>query len=85
MATEGPTSPNRSIGCATWIAIFTCLFIPVIGHIWVTVMILQDDLSIIEKILWIAVVWLTVYFIGPFLYLLLGQRRNRLFGQRAAY
>jgi hypothetical protein len=48
-------------------------------------MILQDDLSVIEKILWIAVVWLTIYFIGPFLYLLLGQRRNRLFGQRAAY
>ena len=75
-------SLSRSSGCSTLIAVLTCLFVPVIGHIWVTFMILQDDLSLIEKILWILVVWGTIYFIGPFLYLTLGQRRNRLFGQR---
>jgi hypothetical protein len=70
-------------GClSTGCLVLVCLFIPVIGHILVTVMILQDDLTLIEKVLWIIVVWGTIYFIGPFLYLLLGQRRNRLFGAR---
>ena len=78
MASENPNSGCLPTGCA----ILTCIFIPVIGHIWVTIMILGDDLSLIEKALWIAVVWL-VPFLGAFLYLFLGQRRNRLFGQRA--
>lgn len=54
------------------------IFIPVVGHIILTIMILGDDLSGGEKVLWLVVVWV-FWFIGPFLYLLLGQRRNRLF------
>jgi hypothetical protein len=45
-------------------------------------MILGDDLSAGEKLLWLIVVWV-FWVIGPFLYLLLGQRRNRLLGQMA--
>jgi hypothetical protein len=57
------------------------IFVPVIGHIILTVMILADDLSSGEKVLWLVVVWL-FWFIGPFLYLLVGQRRNRLLDAR---
>jgi hypothetical protein len=40
-------------------------------------MIIGDDLSTTEKLLWLLLVWL-VPVAGPLLYLLLGQRRNRL-------
>jgi hypothetical protein len=53
------------------------IFFPLVGHVILTVMILGDDLTTSEKLLWLVVVWL-FWFIGPFLYLLLGQRRNRL-------
>jgi hypothetical protein len=83
---EGIVSSNRrsgGMGCfsATALALVV-IFIPVIGHIILTVMILGDDLSAGEKILWLIVVWI-FWIIGPFMYLLLGQRRNRLFGQMA--
>lgn len=69
-------------GClATLLLAGVIVFIPVLGHIILTIMILADDLSAGEKILWLLVVWL-FWFIGPFLYLLLGQRRDRLFGAR---
>jgi hypothetical protein len=45
-------------------------------------MILHDDMTTSEKLLWLIVVWV-FWLIGPFLYLLLGQRRDRLFGARA--
>jgi hypothetical protein len=54
-----------------------CLFVPLVGHIFLTVMIIGDDLSTTEKLLWLLLVWL-VPVAGPLLYLLLGQRRNRL-------
>ncbi len=71
------------IGClAATVLAFVIIFIPVVGHIILTFMILADDLSAGEKVLWLVVVWV-FWFIGPFLYLLLGQRRNRLFSARA--
>ena len=76
-------SNNRAsnMGClAALILSLVIIFIPVIGHIVVTVMILSDDLSTGEKVLWLVVAWV-FWFIGPFLYLLLGQKRNRLFSQ----
>ncbi len=56
------------------------LFLPLIGHIILTVMIVQDDLTSTEKLLWLILVWL-VPVVGPLLYLLIGQRRNRLLSQ----
>jgi hypothetical protein len=40
-------------------------------------MILADNLSCGEKVLWMALVWM-VPVIGPMLYLLVGQRQNRV-------
>jgi hypothetical protein len=73
---------DSDMGCLTaaLLAILV-IFVPVIGHIVLTIMILTDDLTVGEKLLWLIVVWL-FWFIGPFLYLLLGQRRNRLLGAR---
>jgi heme/copper-type cytochrome/quinol oxidase subunit 2 len=53
------------------------VFVPVLGHIILTAIILRDDLKFWEKVAWIVVIWV-VWWVGPFLYLLLGQRRNRL-------
>jgi len=53
------------------------VFVPVVGHIILTVIILRDDLPLWQKVAWIVVIWV-VWWVGPFLYLLLGQRRNRL-------
>jgi len=80
MATYQQTS---SMGCLTSaILALVIIFVPIIGHIILTIMILADDLSAGEKLLWLIVVWI-FWFIGPFLYLLLGQRRNRLLGARS--
>ena len=67
---------------ATGCLILVIIFIPIVGHIILTLMILGDDLTPSEKLLWLVVVWI-LWFVGPFLYLLLGQRRDRLFGERA--
>ena len=56
-----------------------CIFLPFVGHIILTFLIAGDDLSMGHKIIWLLAVWL-VPFVGPFLYLLVGQRRHRLFG-----
>ena len=56
------------------------LFIPLVGHIILTVMIIGDDLTSSEKLLWLVLVWL-VPIVGPLLYLLFGQKRNRLLSQ----
>jgi|GEM_PF-990123 len=66
---------------ATGCLLLTLIFIPLVGHIILTVMILDDDLTLAEKLLWLVVVWF-IWFLGPFLYLLFGQRRNRLLGAR---
>jgi hypothetical protein len=55
------------------------IFVPIVGHIVVTVMILDDDISGFAKLAWLVIVWL-FWFVGPFLYLLIGQKRDRLFG-----
>ncbi|WIG59617.1 MAG: hypothetical protein OJF49_002364 [Ktedonobacterales bacterium] len=65
------------VGCFTLIF----LLIPIVGHILATVLVLADDLTLAEKILWLVVVWV-FWPIGPFLYLLLGQRRT--IGARAS-
>jgi hypothetical protein len=53
------------------------VLVPVFGHIILTAIILRDDLAVWQKVAWILVSWI-VWWVGPFLYLLLGQRRNRL-------
>ena len=74
---------SGGLGCfSATILTLVIIFIPIIGHIILTAMILGDDLSAGEKVLWLVVVWV-FWVIGPFLYLLLGQRRNRLFSQMA--
>jgi hypothetical protein len=57
------------------------VFLPVIGHIICTVYIVGDDLSTAEKVIWLALVWILLPIaVGPLLYLLVGQRRNRVLG-----
>ena len=88
-STGGATPPARRASrsgngniLATGCLILTLIFIPLVGHVILTVMILDDDLTLAEKLLWLVVVWF-VWFLGPFLYLLFGQRKNRLLGARA--
>lgn len=72
---------SDGIGCIpALLLVLLLIFVPLLGHIILTVMILTDDLSGGEKLLWLVVIWL-IPFLGPFLYLLLGQRRNRLMSQ----
>jgi Phospholipase_D-nuclease N-terminal len=76
------TSRQGPGGCA-----LTCLFVvvllfPVLGSIILTFMILADDLNCGEKVLWLVLVWL-VPVIGPLLYLLIGQRQNRVLARYA--
>jgi hypothetical protein len=80
-ARRANSSGNGSV-LATGCLILTLIFIPLVGHVILTVMILDDDLTLAEKLLWLVVVWF-VWFLGPFLYLLFGQRKNRLLGARA--
>lgn len=64
------------------------VFIPLVGHIIETVMVLEDDHSVAGKILWLAVIWLMPIpvIVGPLLYLLFGQRQqNRVAFGRASY
>ncbi|HKT39345.1 MAG TPA: PLDc N-terminal domain-containing protein [Ktedonobacterales bacterium] len=71
-------SQSNDLGCLlTALIVAVCIFVPLVGHIFLTVMIIGDDLSNTEKLLWLLLVWL-VPVAGPLLYLLLGQRRNRL-------
>jgi Phospholipase_D-nuclease N-terminal len=79
-------SENR--GCLANTLLFcVIIFLPFIGHIIATLMVLEDDHSLSGKILWLAVIWLMPIpvVIGPLLYLLFGQRsahRGRvMFGQ----
>ncbi|MBV9689149.1 MAG: PLDc_N domain-containing protein [Ktedonobacteraceae bacterium] len=61
------------------------VFVPILGHILVTLMILEDDHSQAGKILWLLITWLMPIpvVIGPLLYLLFGQKRQQrvMFGQ----
>jgi hypothetical protein len=76
---HGPRTSNHH-GCLfNTLAALTTILVPVVGHIICTVLILGDDLSDMEKLIWLLAVWL-VPVVGPLLYLLVGQRRNRIFG-----
>lgn len=76
--TRGPSDNLLLNGCLALVLIL----VPIVGHIVLTVLILGDNLTASEKLLWLIVVW-AVPFLGAFLYLLLGQRRNRLLGSRS--
>ena len=74
-------SGNR--GCVFNSLLFlVCVFVPGVGHVIETFMILEDQHSVAGTALWLAVV-LLIPIVGPFLYLLLGQRGPRwvMFGQ----
>ncbi len=73
-------SGNR--GCIfNSILFLVIVFVPVVGHIILTIMVFEDDHSLAGAALWLAVIWL-IPFLGPLLYLLFGQRRQHvMFGQ----
>ena len=80
---------NRHSLFVTVVLILVSIFLPLIGHILVTVMIARDYMSLPEKVIWLIAVW-AIPVLGPLLYLLVGQRSNRLFGghsplERRAY
>jgi uncharacterized BrkB/YihY/UPF0761 family membrane protein len=78
VSTYSRSNSSNDLGCLlTTLIVAVCIFVPLVGHIFLTVMIIGDDLSTTEKLLWLLLVWL-VPVAGPLLYLLLGQRRNRL-------
>ena len=64
-------------GCGITCLFLVVLLLPVIGSFILTFMILADDMNWGEKALWLVLVWL-VPVIGPLLYLLIGQRQNRV-------
>lgn len=64
-------------GCAITCLFLLVLLLPVIGSFVLTFMILADDMNCGEKVLWLVLVWF-VPVIGPLLYLLIGQRQNRV-------
>jgi Phospholipase_D-nuclease N-terminal len=79
-------SGNR--GCLMNSLLFLIIvFVPLLGHIIETVMVIEDDHTLSGKILWLAVIWLMPIpvIIGPLLYLLFGQKPRRrgrvMFGQ----
>jgi hypothetical protein len=68
------------------------VFLPIVGHIIETVMVIEDDHSFAGKLIWLAIIWLMPPFVivGPLLYLLFGQRPRRdrgriMLGQPAYY
>lgn len=68
----------------TVVLILVSLFLPLIGHILLTVMIARDFMTLPEKIIWLIAVW-AIPVLGPLLYLLVGQRSNRLFGGHSPF
>ena len=71
-------SGNR--GCLMNSLLFLIIvLVPLLGHIIVTVMALEDDHGLSGKLIWLAVIWLMPIpvVIGPLLYLLFGQKRRQ--------
>ncbi len=71
-------SANR--GCFFNSVLFLVIvFVPLVGHIIETVMVLEDDHTLAGKILWLAVIWLMPIpvIVGPLLYLLFGQKTQQ--------
>ena len=78
VSTYSRSTSSSDMGCLlTTLLVAVCIFVPLVGHIFLTVMIIGDNLTSTEKLLWLLLVWL-VPVAGPLLYLLLGQKRNRL-------
>lgn len=77
-----PTETRQRNLLVTITLILVCVLLPVVGHILLTFMIINDYMSRTEKVIWLIVVW-TLWWVGPLIYLLVGQRRNRLFGGHA--
>jgi len=76
-------SGNR--GClANSMLFMVIVFLPLIGQLIVTAMIFEEDHSLVGTILWLVITW-AIPFLGPFMYLLFGQRPARhgrvMFGQ----
>lgn len=76
-----PSGKQRNL-FITVALILVSVFLPLIGHILLTFMIANDYMTLTEKIIWLVAVW-AIPVLGPLLYLLVGQRRNRLFGGHA--
>lgn len=72
-----PTTRTTGGGCVNTLLAVILIIVPIVGHIACTVFIVTDDLTLAEKVLWLIAVWLLPFF-GVLLYLLLGQKRNRL-------
>jgi hypothetical protein len=76
-------SGNR--GCvANSLLFLVIVFVPVVGHIIETVMVFDEDHSAVGTILWLVVIWSSPI-IGPLLYLLFGQLRQRVMFGRPSY
>lgn len=79
---------SRNRGCFFNSLLFLIIvFVPLVGHIIETFMVLEDDHSVAGKILWLAVIWLMPIpvIVGPLLYLLFGQKRQRVMFGRPSY
>lgn len=76
-------SGNR--GCVANSCLFlVIIFLPVIGQVVATLMIIDDHHGLVASIVWLVVIWL-IPVVGPLLYLFFGQRSSRygqvMFGQ----
>ena len=73
---------SGNLGCIFNSLLFLVIvFIPILGHIIATIMVLEDNHSPAGTVLWLALIWM-LPFLGSFLYLVFGQRRRRvMFGQ----
>ncbi len=79
-------SQNR--GCFFNSLLFLIIvFVPLVGHVIETVMVLEDDHSVTGKVLWLAVIWLMPIpvIVGPLLYLLFGQKSQNVRFGSASY
>lgn len=64
-------------GClANSLLFLVIVFLPVIGQIILTVMVFEDEHSVLGSILWLLIIW-AIPFLGPLMYLLFGQRMGR--------
>jgi phospholipase D-like protein len=72
----GTATASRG-GCTSLLLAGIIILVPLVGDIACTVFIISDDLTTAEKVLWLAAVWLLPW-AGRLLYLLIGQRSNRL-------
>ncbi len=76
---------SRDRGClANSLLFLVIVFIPIVGHIIETFMVLEDEHSPAGTILWLVVIWSTPV-IGPLIYLLFGQRQRRVMFGRPSY